>query len=102
MSIKIDLPGTTPLRPASPKSSAGVAGNSGSQPVSGLGASDRVRLTGDALNRQQIDETLAAVPNVDSSRVERLKAAVADGSYSPNPATIAAKLARLEWDLAPA
>jgi negative regulator of flagellin synthesis FlgM len=102
MSIKIDLPGTTPLRPVAPKSSAGVAGSSGNQPVSASGPSDRVLLTGDALNRQQIDETLATVPKVDAGRVERLKAAVADGSYSPNPATIAAKLARLEWDLAAA
>jgi len=102
MSIKIDLPGPSPLRPAAPKSAAGVAGNSGSQPVSASTASDRVLLTGDALNRQQIDETLAAVPKVDAGRVERLRAAIDSGSYTPNPATIAARLARLEWDLAPA
>jgi len=102
MSIKIDLPGPSPLRPAAPKSAAGVAGNSGSQPVSASAAGDRVQLTGDALNRQQIDEALAAVPRTDSGRVERLRAAIDNGSYTPNPATIAAKLARLEWDLAPA
>lgn len=102
MSIKIELPGTTPLRPAAPKSSAGVSGNSGSSPVAASPASDRVLLTGDALNRQQIDDALATVPKVDAGRVERLRAAVADGSYTPNPALIAAKLARFEWDLAPA
>lgn len=103
MSIKIDLPGSNPLRPASAaKPSSSVAGTSSSQPVSATAASDRVRLTGDAINRQQIDQALAAVPKVDAGRVERLKAAVSDGSYQPNPAAIAAKFARFEWDLAPA
>ena len=95
MSIKIDLPGSNPLRPASAaKPSSSVAGTSSSQPVSATAASDRVRLTGDAINRQQIDQALAAVPKVDAGRVERLKAAVSDGSYQPNPAAIAAKFAR--------
>ncbi|MBA4286105.1 MAG: flagellar biosynthesis anti-sigma factor FlgM [Xanthomonadaceae bacterium] len=103
MSIKIDLPGSNPLRPAAvAKSSAGLAGSSGSQPVSATAASDRLRLTGDAVQRQQIDQALAAIPEVDGGRVERLKAALADGSYTPNPASIAAKFARFEWDLAPA
>lgn len=103
MSIKIDLPGSNPLRPtAAVKSSSSLAGNSGGQPVSSAAAGDRIRLTGDALDRQQIDQALAAVPKVDAGRVERLRASLADGSYQPNPASIAAKLARLEWDLAPA
>lgn len=103
MSIKIDLPGSNPLRPSTAvKSTAGVAGNSGGQPVAQTAAADKLRLTGDAINRQQIDQALAAVPKVDVSRVDRLKAALADGSYSPNPAAIAAKFARFEWDLAPA
>ncbi|WP_293371754.1 flagellar biosynthesis anti-sigma factor FlgM [Nevskia sp.] len=103
MSIKIDLPGSNPLRPASPvKSSSTVSGTSSNQPVSATAAGDQLRLTGDAINRQQIDQALAAVPKVDAGRVERLKAAVSDGSYKPNPAAIAAKFARFEWDLAPA
>lgn len=103
MSIKIDPPGSNPLRPTGAvKSSAAVAGNSGSQPISQTAPADRLLLTGDAINRQQIDQALAAVPKVDAGRVERLKAAVSDGSYQPNPAAIAAKFARFEWDLAPA
>ncbi|WP_439640666.1 flagellar biosynthesis anti-sigma factor FlgM [Nevskia sp.] len=103
MSIKIDLPGSNPLRPTAPaKSSAGVSGTSSSQPVAATGAGDRVQLTGDAVSRQQIDQALAAVPKIDASRVERLKSALASGSYIPNPASIAAKFARMEWDLNPA
>ncbi|MCX7061796.1 MAG: flagellar biosynthesis anti-sigma factor FlgM [Gammaproteobacteria bacterium] len=103
MSIKIDLPGSQPLRPTSAaKSSAGVSGTSSGEPVTATAAGDQLRLTRDAVNRQQIDQQLAAIPDVDGGRVERLKAALADGSYTPNPASIAAKFARFEWDLAPA
>lgn len=102
MSLKIDPSGNPIVRPASAaKSASGAAGTSSNQPVSAAAAGDQLRLTGDAVGRQQLDQALAAIPDVDTGRVERLKAALADGSYTPNPATIAAKFARIEWDLAP-
>ena len=39
---------------------------------------------------------LAASPPVDAGKVERLRAAIADGSYTPDPAAIAAKMIALD------
>ncbi|MEQ1439359.1 flagellar biosynthesis anti-sigma factor FlgM [Fontimonas sp. SYSU GA230001] len=60
---------------------------------------DSVRLTDDAKLLQQAGQAAAKAPDVDERRVARIKQAVADGSYQVDPKTVAAKLARMEWDL---
>ncbi|MFA5942015.1 MAG: flagellar biosynthesis anti-sigma factor FlgM [Sinimarinibacterium sp.] len=61
--------------------------------------SDSVRLTDDAKLLQQAERAAAEAPDVDERRVAEIKQAVADGTYQVDPKAIAAKLARMEWDL---
>ncbi len=104
MTVKIETfpaSGARPVASGGPaKSASAVAGDSGGAAVSAVSANDRVQLTGDAVNLQQFEKALAAVPRTDAGKVERLRAAIDNGSYQPNPAAIAAKLARFEWSLA--
>lgn len=104
MTVKIETFPASGARPIASgtavKSSNAVAGDSSGTAVSAVSANDRVQLTGDAVNLQQFEKALAAVPRTDASKVERLRAAVDNGSYQPNPAAIAAKLARFEYAMA--
>lgn len=104
MTVKIETSSPGGPRPvaggSAAKSAAAVAGDSSSATVAATPASDRVQLTGDAVNLQQYEKALAAVPRTDAGKVERLRAAVDNGSYQPNPAAIAAKLARFEYAMA--
>lgn len=56
---------------------------------------DQVSLTGSAQALQASDGALNSAP-VDSQRVERLRQAIADGSYSVDVNRIAAKLLELD------
>lgn len=104
MTVKIETFSASGARPvasgSAAKSAAAVAGDSSSASVAAVSANDRVQLTGDAVNLQQFEKALAAVPRTDAGKVERLRAAVDNGSYQPNPAAIAAKLARFEYAMA--
>ncbi|WP_022975796.1 flagellar biosynthesis anti-sigma factor FlgM [Nevskia ramosa] len=104
MTVKIETfpaSGARPVASSGPaKSANAIAGESSSGAVSAVSANDRVQLTGDAVNLQQFEKALAAVPRTDAGKVERLRAAVDNGSYQPNPAAIAAKLARFEYAMA--
>ncbi|WP_293000135.1 flagellar biosynthesis anti-sigma factor FlgM [Nevskia sp.] len=106
MTTKIDgFPSSGP-RPiasgAAVKSAYGATGTSSGTPVAGVAADDRVQLTGDAVNLQQYEKALASVPDTNVAKVQQLRAKVAEGSYQPNPAAIAARLARFEFDLSAA
>jgi len=104
MTVKIEnfsAGGPRPTTSGTPaKSASAVAGDSGGASVTAAAASDRVQLTGDAVNLQQYEKALAAVPKADASKVEKLRAAIDSGRYQPNPAAIAAKLARFEYAMA--
>jgi negative regulator of flagellin synthesis FlgM len=77
--------------PATPGSQeASVSNGSPSRP-----ANDSVQLTDSARALQQASGADAQSP-VDSARVEQLRAAVANGSYSINPRQIADRLSALE------
>lgn len=79
-----------------PNSSGGVSGASGNQnPVSG----DTVTLTNSVDQMAKLEELLANVPDVDSSRVAEIKASIADGSYQVDPEKIVDKLLQIEKDL---
>ena len=73
----------------------GVSGTSGSpNPVSG----DTVTLTNSVDQMAKLEELLASVPEVDSTRVAEIKAAIADGSYQVDPEKIVDKLLQVEKD----
>ena len=104
MSNKIDAYNSiTPRVATATTAKSAVAGStSGSTAAKAapVAAADTVRLTGDAHQLQQLEKTIAAIPLVDHTRVQRVRDALRDGSYQINPQLIAAKLLRTEWDLA--
>ncbi|UTW46396.1 flagellar biosynthesis anti-sigma factor FlgM [bacterium SCSIO 12696] len=62
-------------------------------------ASDTVTVTDEAARLQQLEQSLANTPVVDSARVAELREAIASGNYRPDPERIADKLSQLEQDL---
>lgn len=55
-----------------------------------------VRFSPEAQHLQQISEQLREQPEVDTARVERLRQAIADGSYQVDSQRLAGKLLDLE------
>ena len=60
------------------------------------GQSDRISLTGQARQLQELEARLASQPVVDSQRVEAVRSAVENGTFTINPQRIADKLMSLE------
>jgi len=58
--------------------------------------SDRISLTGEARQLQELEAQLASQPVVDSQRVEAVRSAVENGTFTINPERIAEKLMSLE------
>lgn len=100
---------TTPISNNSPPSFAPAASSTGNGSAAAAAASagtpganrkvdDQVKLTDSALALQE-----AARPDdgtvVDRQRVEQIRAAIADGSYSINPARISEKMFALEQQM---
>jgi negative regulator of flagellin synthesis FlgM len=63
------------------------------------GSSDKISLTGQAQQLQELEKQLASQPVVDSQRVEAVRNAVENGSFTVNPERIADKLISLEQAL---
>lgn len=59
-------------------------------------SSDSVKLSSAAQQLQNISDKLKDTPSVDKERVARLRQAVADGTYAPDNARVAAKLLKFE------
>jgi len=70
-------------------SSSAESGNTNGNP-------DRVSLTGEARQLQEIEARLTSEPVVDSQRVEAVRSAVENGTFTVNPERIAEKLMSLE------
>ena len=64
------------------------------------GESSTVTVTDSALKLLQIEKTLAEMPGFDAEKVESIKQALSDGSYTINTDRIAGKLISFEQDLA--
>lgn len=60
---------------------------------------DTVTLTGAAAQLLRLEESLASMPDVDSSRVAEFKMAIAEGSYQVDPEKIVQRLLSVENDL---
>jgi negative regulator of flagellin synthesis FlgM len=60
---------------------------------------DTVSLTNTATQLQSLQQTLSDVPEVDSKKVEALRAAIADGSYSVDVNELAQNLIEFEQQL---
>lgn len=61
--------------------------------------SDQLSLTTSAQLLKELNEAVAATPEVDSSRVEAIKQAIADGTYQVDAGRIADQLLKLEDQL---
>jgi len=59
-------------------------------------SADRVSLTGEARQLQELETRLASEPVVDSQRVQTIRSAVENGTFTVNPERIAEKLMSLE------
>jgi len=58
--------------------------------------SDQVSLTGEARQLLELETRLASEPVVDSQRVEAVRSAIGNGTFTVNPERIAEKLMSLE------
>jgi len=98
MTSRIDAPPPAArAAEAAAMSSVGRAGAPRTEPVAPALAVDRVILTGDAEGLQAMGRDLAtAPPGIDMARVNALKAAIAEGSYKVDAATIATRMLGLE------
>lgn len=100
MSNKIETYGPQLTSATARVKSAETGGMAGGERVSGVAASDSLKLTDDAVLLQQVERAVAEAPAVDGRRVAEVRQALAEGSYRVDPQTVAAKLARMEWELA--
>ncbi len=62
-------------------------------------ARDAVELTNTATNLKRIEAKLAAIPEVDQSRVDDIRQRLQSDSYEVNPEQLAQKMLRLDQDL---
>ena len=59
-------------------------------------SSDRVSLTGEARQLQELETRLASAPIMNSQRIKTVRSAVENGTFTINPERIAEKLMSLE------
>jgi negative regulator of flagellin synthesis FlgM len=69
------------------------------EPQTASNTSDRVSLTGEARQLHQLESRIAGEPVVDRQRVQAIRSAIEDGSFSVNPHRIADKMLSLEQAL---
>jgi negative regulator of flagellin synthesis FlgM len=98
MSQKIENLGTqVAVQPLRVRSTDGNAGSG--KPAAAVAPADSVKLSGAALQRQQLEKAVADAPAVDIKKVADLREKIRDGSYRANPQVIADKLSHLDWQL---
>jgi negative regulator of flagellin synthesis FlgM len=66
---------------------------------SGKASSDKVDLSAEAKQLQDIESGLKRLPEVDQERVAHIRDAMRDGNYSVDPSRLAAKIAQFELDI---
>lgn len=60
---------------------------------------EQVELSPQAQNLRDVEKNLSQLPEVDQARVSHIKDALRDGSYSVDPARLAAKIAQFELNI---
>ena len=65
-------------------------------PASCAGGDDGVKLTGLATRLQALTQSVADVPQVDQTKVQAVRQAIADGNYQIEPKAVAEKLLAFE------
>ncbi len=66
---------------------------------SGQASSDKVDLSAEAKQLQDIESGLKKLPEVDQERVAHIRDALREGNYSVDPSRLAAKIAQFELDI---
>jgi negative regulator of flagellin synthesis FlgM len=97
MASKIE--GFSPVGPTRVGTAAPRAKSDPAKPVDSPAAADTLKLTGDAIDLQQLERALAQAPSVDVGKVAALRAAIESGTYKIDPDAIARRLAQFEQDL---
>lgn len=102
MTHKIEGGLPPPTRPADSVAAASAfAGGDRSRPVSAAPPADSLRLTGEAAGLQAIERELGGQPAaIDGAKVDRIRAALAEGSYRVDPQEVALRMLALERELA--
>jgi negative regulator of flagellin synthesis FlgM len=70
--------------------------SSAGEAAAAQGTADRISLTGEARQLHELETRLASQPVVDSQRVEAVRTAVENGTFTINPERIAEKMMSLE------
>lgn len=102
MSNKIDSlspEAVTGGRAAGAVSTAGSTARS-KEAVPAAPESDSVKLTGAAVSLQRLESSLKGGESFDAAKVERVRSAIAAGTFKVDPQAIAGKLVELERSLA--
>ena len=86
-------------RPQEAGAAAGRNAQTSEKPTTNQSASDAVDLTDTSNAVRRAEQALASQPVVDSAKVNRLRDAIADGSYEIDPQRIADKLVDMESSL---
>lgn len=102
MTEKISGQGFKPLDTGSTRRAEKVESGRGSHAAETRGESsgETVNVERSELLLGRIEQALQATPIVDAGRVSAIKDAVASGAYEIDPAIVAAKILRLERELA--
>lgn len=62
-------------------------------------SADSASFTSDAVHLSRLESNISKIPVADHERVAQVRQAIADGTYSVDARKIAARMARMEWDL---
>lgn len=89
--------GSIAPQPANPNNSQRVPGVSGNG--SGRASADVVDLTNTVEALQNLERQLADVPEIDRSKVDAIKQALASGEYQIDPQRVASKFIEIELSL---
>ena len=102
--MSIDIKNISQMPPRNPSEGRGVGesrtdGETRSQAGTPGAGGDQVTLTEAARRLSELTQTVTAQPVVDRTRVDEIRAAIADGSYRVDPEQIAARLLQTEREL---
>ncbi|MDH2431332.1 flagellar biosynthesis anti-sigma factor FlgM [Pokkaliibacter sp. MBI-7] len=92
MSIDINGLGVNQASTSRIKSQSSTQQKSADVDNEGKSSSDKVELSSEAKSMQSIEDQVRQLPDVDQEKVDRIKSAIADGSYSVNSQSIANKM----------